>query len=56
MKCKNREGIAFVQATDYINLRPLNKKMAIGSEKEYTVCLDCGEVYSIKIKSPQKLV
>ncbi|MEH7379069.1 hypothetical protein V7138_01100 [Bacillus sp. JJ1533] len=55
MNCKNCEGNSFIQATDYINLRPLNKKMAIGSEKVYTVCLDCGEVASIKIKNPEKL-
>ena len=55
MKCKNCEGEAFVQAMDYINLRPLNKKMAYGSEKVYTVCLNCGEVVSIKIKNPERL-
>ena len=55
MNCKNCDGNSFVQATDYINLRPLDKKMAFGSEKVYTVCLDCGEVLSIKIKNPEKL-
>lgn len=55
MKCKNCEGNSFIQATDYINLRPLDRKMAIGSEKVYTVCLDCGEVASIKIKNPENL-
>ncbi len=44
MICKNCEGTLFVQATDYINLRPLTKKMAIGSEKIYNICLNCGEV------------
>jgi len=29
--------------------------MALGSEKVYTVCLDCGEVMSIKILNPEKL-
>jgi hypothetical protein len=39
MNCKFCEGNSFVQATDYINLRPLDKKMTIGSEKVYTVPL-----------------
>jgi hypothetical protein len=55
MNCKNCGENSFVQATDYINLRPLDKKMTFGSEKIYTVCLDCGEVLSIKIKNPEKL-
>lgn len=55
MNCKHCEENSFVQATDYINLRPLHKKMAIGSEKVYTVCMDCGEVLSIRIKNPEKL-
>lgn len=55
MICKACEGSSFIQATDYINLRPLHKKMSIGSEKIYTVCEDCGEVASIKISNPEKL-
>jgi hypothetical protein len=55
MICKACEGSSFIQATDYINLRPLDKKMSIGSEKIYTVCEDCGEVASIKISNPEKL-
>ncbi|WP_053367619.1 hypothetical protein [Bacillus sp. FJAT-27245] len=54
--CKNCGGTAFVEATDYVNLRPLTKKMALGSEKIYTVCLDCGEVASIKISQPKNLL
>ena len=53
--CRNCGGTSFVQATDYVNLRPIDKKMAIGSEKIYTVCLDCGEVVSIKVKHLEKL-
>jgi uncharacterized Zn finger protein len=56
MKCKSCGGNSFVQAMDYINLRPMDKKMAIGSERVYTVCLNCGEVASIKVKNPEKLV
>lgn len=55
MNCKQCAGTSFVQATDYVNLRPLDKKMTLGSEKIYTVCMDCGEVASIKIKNPEKL-
>ncbi|WP_409252477.1 hypothetical protein V1502_00345 [Bacillus sp. SCS-153A] len=55
MKCKHCDGESFVQASDYINLRPLNKRVALGSQKIYTVCLSCGEVVSIKIKNPEKL-
>ncbi|WML46614.1 hypothetical protein RCG23_13210 [Neobacillus sp. PS3-34] len=53
--CRSCGGSSFVQGSDYIQLRPLNKKMAFGSEKIYTVCLDCGEVLSIKIMNPEKL-
>jgi hypothetical protein len=56
MKCHSCGGNSFVQAMDYINLRPVDKKMSIGSERIYTVCLDCGEVVSIKVKNPGKLV
>ncbi|MNY74686.1 hypothetical protein D3C86_2137750 [compost metagenome] len=55
-KCTSCGESSFVQATDYINLRPLDKKMAVGSEKIYTVCLNCGEVVSIKVKDPEKLL
>lgn len=53
--CRNCGSTSFVQATDFVSLRPLNKKMAAGSEKIYTVCLHCGEVLSIKVKHPEKL-
>lgn len=56
MKCNSCGGDSFVQAMDYINLRPVDKKMSIGSERVYTVCLDCGEVVSIKVKNPEKLL
>lgn len=55
IECKSCGGKSFVQATDYINLRPMNKKMTMGSEKIYTVCLNCGEVFSIKIINPKQL-
>ncbi len=56
LKCKSCGGDSFVQAMDFINLRPVDKKMTLGSERIYTVCLDCGEVVSIKVKNPEKLL
>ena len=55
MECKNCGGNSFVQAMDFVNLRPMDKKLSIGSERIFTVCLDCGEVVSIKVKNPEKL-
>jgi hypothetical protein len=55
MNCKSCGGSSFVKAMDFINLRPVDKKMTLGTEKIYTVCLDCGEVASIKVKNPEKL-
>lgn len=56
MTCKSCGGNSFVQAMDFINLRPVDKKMTLGSERIFTVCLDCGEVVSIKVKNPEKLL
>jgi translation initiation factor 2 beta subunit (eIF-2beta)/eIF-5 len=56
MKCKSCGGNSFVQAMDFVNLRPVDKKMAFGSERIFTVCVDCGEVVSIKVKNPEKLI
>ncbi|MBY0147438.1 hypothetical protein [Neobacillus niacini] len=55
MKCKCCGGNSFVEAMDFINLRPINKKMSYGTERVYTVCMDCGEVVSIKVKNPEML-
>lgn len=55
MECKSCGGNSFVQAMDFVNLRPMDKKLSIGSERIFTVCLDCGEVVSIKVKHPEKL-
>lgn len=55
MKCKSCDGNSFVEAMDFINLRPIDKKMSFGTEKVFTVCLDCGEVVSINVKNPEKL-
>jgi hypothetical protein len=56
IKCKSCGGNSFVQAMDFVNLRPVDKKMAFGSERIFTVCVDCGEVVSIKVKNPEKLI
>jgi uncharacterized Zn finger protein len=56
MTCKSCGGNSFVQAMDFIKLRPLDKKMSFGSERVYTVCLVCGEVVSIKVKNPENLI
>ncbi|WP_128101910.1 MULTISPECIES: hypothetical protein [Paenibacillus] len=53
--CNDCGGTSFVEAMDFINLRPVNQKMSLGSERVYTICLDCGEVVSIKVKNPEKL-
>jgi len=55
MKCSCCGGKSFVEAMDFINLRPVNKKMSYGTERVYTVCMDCGEVVSIKVKNPEML-
>jgi hypothetical protein len=54
-KCNSCGGETFVEAMDFINLRPVDKKIAFGTEKVYTVCLGCGEVVSIKVKNVEKL-
>ncbi|UOQ49640.1 hypothetical protein MUN88_06050 [Gracilibacillus caseinilyticus] len=56
MACYSCGGKSFIEATDFINLRPVGKKIAIGSEKVYTVCQNCGEVVSIKVKNVEKLI
>lgn len=53
--CKSCGGVSFVEASDFINLRPRGKKIAIGSEKIYKVCVNCGEVVSIKVLNPERL-
>lgn len=53
--CENCKGKTFVEAKDFINLRPANKKMKMGSEKVYIVCKNCGEVASIRAENPEKL-
>ncbi|MGE7917628.1 hypothetical protein ACQKM9_01615 [Viridibacillus sp. NPDC093762] len=56
MKCKNCGADSFVQATDFVRLRPMNKKLSLGSERVFTVCMKCGEVASTKVLNPEKLI
>lgn len=53
--CTNCKGNTFVEAKDFINLRPVNHKMKMGSEKVYIVCKNCGEVAGIRVTNPEKL-
>lgn len=50
-KC-NCEEVA--EGTDFMPIKPLNKKFSMGSNKIYTFCLNCGEVLSIRIENPMK--
>lgn len=54
MKCVKCEGTDFAEGTDFMAIRPLDKKFSIGSNKIYTFCLNCGEVSSIRIENPEK--
>lgn len=52
--CPKYNGDKFAEGSDFVNIRPLHKKMSIGSNKTYTFRLDCGKVISIRIESPEK--
>ncbi|WP_428912569.1 hypothetical protein [Niallia sp. Krafla_26] len=49
-KCSKCGGIEFAEGTDYMPIK-LSKMSISGSNKIYTFCLDCGEVYSIRIEN-----
>ncbi|WP_377887550.1 hypothetical protein [Alkalihalobacillus sp. R86527] len=53
--CSKCKGEDFGEGTDFMAIRPLNKKFSSGSIKIYTFCLNCGEVSSIRIENPSKL-
>lgn len=49
-KCPKCGGTEFEEGSDYIPVR--KRKMAIKSSyKIYTFCLNCGEVYSIRLEN-----
>ncbi|WP_417898139.1 hypothetical protein ABN702_18035 [Bacillus haimaensis] len=51
-KCPKGSNTEFAQGTDYMGVRPLDKKFSAGSQKFYTFCLKCGEVVSTRIENP----
>lgn len=53
-KCTKCDGNEFAEGTDFNAIRPLDKKMSMGSNKIYTFCLRCGEVLSIRVENPGK--
>jgi predicted nucleic-acid-binding Zn-ribbon protein len=53
-KCAKCGGAEFAEGTDYMAVRPLDKKLSTGSNKIYTFCLNCGEIISTRIENPQK--
>jgi predicted nucleic-acid-binding Zn-ribbon protein len=54
IQCNKCGGSEFAEGTDFVAIRPLDKKLSMGSNKIYTFCLNCGEVYSIRIENPAK--
>lgn len=53
-KCPKCKGMEFAEGTDFMPIKPLDKKFTIGSLKIYTFCLNCGEIVSIRIENPSK--
>ncbi len=52
--CPQCGGQEFAEGTDFMAIKPLDKKLSTGSNKIYTFCLECGEVVSIRIEKPEK--
>lgn len=44
----------FTEGSDFMPIKPLDKKLSMGSNKIYTFCLNCGEIISIRIENPEK--
>lgn len=53
-KCPKCNGTEFAQGTDFMAIKPLDKKLSTGSNKIYTFCLNCGEIISTRVEQPQK--
>ncbi|OZU89706.1 hypothetical protein CIL03_00770 [Virgibacillus indicus] len=53
-ECPKCNGNKFAEGTDFMNIRPLGKKMSVGTGKIYTFCLNCGEVISTRVENPEK--
>lgn len=54
-KCLACGGTSFTQASDHKCLRSIEKSFTKGSVENYIVCLNCGEIPSLKILHPGKL-
>lgn len=54
IKCPKCNGTEFSQGTDFMAIKPLDKKFSTGSNKIYTFCLNCGEIVSTRVEHPQK--
>ncbi len=53
-ECPRCKGTEFTEGTDFMPVKPLNKKLSSGSLKIYYFCLSCGEVVSIRVENPGK--
>ena len=53
-ECPKCHGTEFGKGTDFVAVRPLDKKLSLGSNKIFTFCLNCGEVVSTRIENPDK--
>ncbi|AIF42997.1 hypothetical protein BME96_06245 [Virgibacillus halodenitrificans] len=51
--CSECKGEEFAEGTDFMAIKPLDKKLSKGSNKIYTFCLNCGEVISIRVDNPE---
>jgi predicted nucleic-acid-binding Zn-ribbon protein len=50
-KCNSTD---FAEGTDFMPIKPLDKKLSMGSNKIYTFCLNCGEIVSTRVENPDK--
>ncbi|PIC87838.1 hypothetical protein CSV72_01415 [Sporosarcina sp. P20a] len=53
-ECPKCNGTEFGEGTDFMAVKPLDKKLSVGSNKIFTFCLNCGEVVSTRIEDPGK--
>lgn len=53
-KCPVCSGVEFTEGTDFMSIKPLDKKLAIGVNKIYTFCLNSGEIVSTRVEDPGK--
>jgi predicted nucleic-acid-binding Zn-ribbon protein len=53
-RCKKCNSTEFAEGTDFMPIKPLDKKLSMGSNKIYTFCLNCGEIVSTRVENPEK--